>query len=329
MASVGGGSDPVPGAMRIAGLLLCALSCLVFASAASAQQLVKVPGTSVSFSPPPGFTATRTFGGFRNRRAGWTIRVADFDPSAYPDLIAAFSSPESANRVFGPDGVRITSIEQLALDSGDVPLAIGVQKSIGRDLVKYMALMGGQGVDRRPVVIVFNVRRSSAFDRSDVETVLRSVRIEDPPTLGEKLAQLPFSFQEVPPFRTIFVGPAGVVLAAGDDTDQSADRLLIRISRNPTVARPAETAQTNEDLIGTSLSREATIVERRTVAFAGGPGDFIMASADGRTVFQFMRVLPDKVDVRFSAVGESRAIEDVRGAVMDIASSVELRTSDR
>jgi hypothetical protein len=69
---------------------------------------------------------------------------------------------------------------------------------------------------------------------------------------------------------------------------------------------------------------EAKIAEHRTEAFAGGPGDFIMASVGGRTVFLFMRVLDD-VQVRFSAEGESRAMEDARAAIMDIARSVELR----
>jgi hypothetical protein len=95
--------------------------------------------------------------------------------------------------------------------------------------------------------------------------------------------------------------------------------------RAPIVARPDETAQMNHTLILTSFSKAAEILEQRTEPFAGGQGDFILASAEGRTFFQFMRVLPDRTEVRFSAVGESRAIEDVREAVMGIASSVELR----
>jgi hypothetical protein len=51
------------------------------------------------------------FGGFENRRAGWTIRVEELDPSEYPRLAAAFSSAERANELFGPDGVRIMTIE--------------------------------------------------------------------------------------------------------------------------------------------------------------------------------------------------------------------------
>jgi hypothetical protein len=306
-------------------LALAATLVLVgFAFAASAQ-LVRVPYTLVSLSPPPGFTATRAFGGFENRRAGWMIRVQDFDPAEWPRLAAAFSSTERANALFGSDGVHVTSIERLGLDSGDVPLAIGVQESIGRDWVTYMALMGGRGVDRRPVVIMFNLSSSSTLGRSDVEAVLRSVKIDDPPTLAEKVAQLPFGFRELPPFRTTDAGPGWARLAAFDDSDASSDKTIITIRRNPIVARPSETAQVNHTFVLTSFSKAANIVEQRTEAFAGGSGDFIIASADGRTMFQFMRVLPDRTEVRFAAVGESGAIEDVREAVMDIARSVELR----
>jgi hypothetical protein len=55
---------------------------------------VPVPHTFVSLPPPAGFTATRAFGGFENRRAGWTIRVRELGPEAYPGLAAAFSSLE-------------------------------------------------------------------------------------------------------------------------------------------------------------------------------------------------------------------------------------------
>jgi hypothetical protein len=286
---------------------------------------VRVPHTLVSLSPPPGFTETRAFRGFENRRDGWMIRVEDLGVSA--EVVAAFSSPESANRMFGPDGVRITRIEQLALDSGDVPLAIGVQKAFfGRELVKYMALMGGGGA--RPVVIMFNLSRSSTLGRSDVEAVLRSVKIDDPPTLAESVAQLPFGFREVPPFHTTLAGAGLVWLAAFDDLDRSAWLTIVidRIPPDPDrdTRRPAETAQTmNAILMPNRFS--VGIVEQRAEAFAGGPGDFIMASADGRTVFQFLRVLPDQTWVRFSAEGESRAIEDAREAIMEIAMSVELR----
>ena len=127
--------------MRIVRPLLCALSCAGFASAASAQ-LVRIPYTFVSLSPPAGFTAARAYGGFENRRAGWSIRVLELGPEAYPELTAAFSSPDKANAMFGDEETRITRIEQLALESGAVPVAIGVEQSSGGAPVKYVALMG-------------------------------------------------------------------------------------------------------------------------------------------------------------------------------------------
>jgi hypothetical protein len=307
--------------MRIVRPLLCALSCVGFASAASAQ-LLRVPHTFVSLSPPAGFTATRAFGGFENRRAGWTIRVLELGPEAYPQFAAAFSSAERATAAFG-SGIRITRIDQLALDSGAVSLAVGVQQALGRELVKYMALMGdGRAAT---VVITFELSPSSTLGRDDVEAVLHSVKIGTPTTVTEWRAELPFEFREAPPFHATEGGPGWVRLAAFDGPDASSNPLTMTIRRNPIVARPAETAETNLDLIHSAFSKTATIVEQRAEVFAGGPGDFIMASADGQTVFQFMRVLPDRTEARLSAVGESRAMEDARDAVMDIARSVELR----
>jgi hypothetical protein len=305
------------------------LSCVGFASAASAE-LVRVPHTFVWLSPPPEFTATGAVGGFENRRAGWMIEVLELGPEVWPEYAAAFSSPESATAMFEVDEIRITRIEQLALDSGEVPLAIGVQKAFGCELVKYMALMGDGGT--ATVLIMFELSRSSTLGRNDVEAVLRSVKIDTPTTLAEWLAVLPFTFREVPPFHTTLAGSgptrasSGLArLAAFDAADQSAKTLTIQIRWTPTDI-PAETAQTNAILIrGVLNSRDVTIVEQRAAGFAGGPGDFIVASADGRTAVQLLRVLPDHTRVQFSAVGESRAIEDAREVVMDIASSVELR----
>jgi hypothetical protein len=80
---------------------------------------------------------------------------------------------------------------------------------------------------------------------------------------------------------------------------------------------PSETAQTNLTFVLSAFSRVAKIEEQRTEPFASGSGDFIMASSEGRTFFQFLRVLPDRTHVRLSAVGESHAVEAVRDAVME------------
>jgi hypothetical protein len=193
---------------------------------------------------------------------------------------------------------------------------------------------------------MFGLKRSSTLGRSDVEAVLRSVKIDDPPTLAESVAQLPFEFREVPPFHTTLAGAGQVRLAAFDDDVDPSKWLTILIRYiGPTGNPPVEAAQLNALRLRSFSTEtyilehpeefgpgplpefvvdEAKILEHRTEAFAGGPGDFIMASAGERTVFLFMRVLDD-TQVDFSATGESRAMEDAREAVMEIARSVELR----
>jgi len=316
--------DVVRVATGIARLLVCALSCVGFACAAGAQ-LVRIPHTFVSLSPPLGFTATRTFGGFENRRAGWMIRVEEFDPSENR-LVEAFSSPARANALFGSEGIRIARIEQLALETGTVPLAIGVPKTpFGRELVKYMALMHDRGAAL--VVVMFNLSRSSTLGRSEVEAVLRSVKLDRPTTLPEWRVVLPFSFRDVAPFHMTNAGPGWAWLGAFDDDADRSKWLTVRIFWRFTETRPAETALENARRGRSLWGAEATIVEQRAEAFADGSGDFIVASADGRTAFHFLRVLPNQSEIGLSAVGESRAMEAARGAVMDIATSVELRES--
>jgi hypothetical protein len=266
------------------------LSCVGFTPAVSAE-LVRVPHTFVSLSPPPGFTATRAFGGFENRRAGWLIEVLELGPELWPEYAAAFSSPERATAMFDVNGIRITRIEQLALDSGEVPLAIGVSKAFGRETLTYMALMGDRGT--ATVLITFGLSRSSPLGRSDVEAVLRSVKIDAPTTLAEWLAVLPFTFREVPPFHTTLArsGPTRASsgfarLAAFDAADQSAKTLTIQIRWTPTDI-PVETAQTNAILIpGVLNSREVTIVEPSggVRGRARGLHHGVRRRADGRAI---------------------------------------------
>jgi hypothetical protein len=70
--------------------------------------------------------------------------------------------------------------------------------------------------------------------------------------------------------------------------------------------------------------REAPVTERRNMPFAGGSGNFISAAANGRTVMQFIRVLPGGGLMRMLVTGDTPAIEEARQGILDIASSVEL-----
>ena len=312
--------------MSIVRLLACALTSVGIVLGASAQ-IVQIPGTLIALSAPQGFKVARTFRGLENVRAGSSITVEELPPDAYPELNAAFSSPKSASTRFADQGVRITRIEPLALDSGQIPLAIGGQAFNGREFTKYIALMGGPRAGTSTVLISFNLSGATPLSQSDVEAVLRSVAIGHLATLDEKLSQLPFTFRAVAPFRTVDAMPGtAAILSTADRADPAGRRPMIVIGKVATGASPAEVAQTNErELRNMPGFKDAPILEQKPAEFAGGEGHFISAAADGKTVLQFLRVVPGGSYVRLLASGETSAIEDARAAVMEVASSIELR----
>ena len=309
--------------MRLVRILACVL-CLGLAWSASAQ-LVPVPGTLVALAPPKGFTLSRTFSGFENGRGRSSITVEEMPPNAAADIVAAFSSPKGVSTRFASHGVRITRIDRIALDSGDAPLAVGEQSFQGSEFVKYMSLLGGRD-GKNTVLITFNLSAATPLRQSDVEAIVRSVTIGRPPSLSDKLAQVPFTFKTAPPFHTADAMPGtAVFLATLDGIDPQGKKPLIVIGRMPTSASPAENEQVNErEMRSVPGFREAPVTERRNTPFAGGTGNLISAAANGRTVMQFVRVLPGGSLMRLLATGDTQAIEGARQAILDIASSVEL-----
>lgn len=309
--------------MRIVRIVAC-VAALSLALDASAQ-LVAVPGTHVALAPPQGFTLARTFSGFENARGGSSITVEEMPPNAAADIAAAFSSPKGLTTRFASQGVRITRIDRVAVDSGEAPLAVGEQSFRGSEFVKYMTLLGGRD-GKNTVLITFNLSAATPLRQSDVEAVVHSVTIGRPPSLSEKLSQVPFKFEPAPPFHTADAMPgSAVILATLDGVDPEGKKPLVVIGKVPTSASPAENEQVNErEMRSVPGFREAPVTERRNVPFAGGTGNFISAAANGRTLMQFVRVLPGGSMMRLLATGDTPAIEGARRAILDIASSVQL-----
>ncbi len=310
--------------MRLVPILACLASGLGLATSASAQ-LVPVPGTLVALAPPKGFTPARSFSGFENVRGGSSITVEEMLPNAAADIVAAFSSPKGVTTRFGSQGVSITRIDRVALDSGDAPLAVGEQSFKGSEFVKYMALLGGRD-GKNTVLITFNLSAATPLRQSDVEAVVRSATIGRPPSLSDKLAQMPFKFDTAPPFHTADAMPGtAVILATLDGLDPSGKKPMIVIGKVPTSASPADNEQVNErEMRSVPGFREAPVTERRNTPFAGGTGNFISAAVNGRTVMQFVRVLPGGSLMRMLVTGDTPTIEGARHAILDIASSVQL-----
>ncbi len=285
-------------------------------------QLVRIPGTTVALTPPPGFRVARGFPGLEDPAAGSTITVAEYPPERYAEVASVFSSPKTASTRYASEGVRITRIEPIAVGKSQVPLAIGSQERNGKELTKYITVLGGG--EAKAVLVTFNLSAAKPLSRSDVEAVVRSIEIARLPTLDEKLAQLSFKFKAVEPFRVSDVPDRVTVnLATFDGVDATGLKPVASIRRLSTTALPTESAKLAEQVLR-MMAASAQITERMPVAFAGGQGYYLTAVGGDRTIMQFLRVLPGGTFIQLVAVGDSMAMTDAAEAVKELAASVDL-----
>ncbi len=289
----------------------------------SDAQLVQIPNTSVTLAAPQGFRVARSFPGLENTTTGSMIQIAEYPPDKYAEVSAVFASPKTASTRYATEGVRFTRIEPVSLESGSVPLAIGQQVKSGKEFQKYITVFGGG--DTKAVLVTFTIGAAQSMSRSDVDAVVRSIKVKRVPTLEETLATLAFVFKVAPPFRfTAAPDPNTAQLAAFDGNDATGLKPLAVITRVGTSALPSESAKTAEQSLKT-MAANAVIKERATVPFAGGQGAFLSAVVEKRTVYLFLRVMPGGTYVQLLAVGETLAMTDVRDAVKELAASVDLR----
>ena len=303
-------------------LLTLALLAGVALPVSVQAQLVRIPGTTVALAAPAGFRIARAFPGLEDPTAGSTIMVAEYPPENYAEVASVFSSPKTASTRYASEGVRITRIEPIAVGNGQVPLAIGSQEKNGKELTKYITVLGGG--EANAVLVTFNLSAAKPLSRSDVEAVVRSIKLARLPTLDEKVAQLSFEFKAVAPFRVSDVPDRSTVsLATFDGTDATGLKPVAAIRRLSTTALPTESAKMAEQVLR-MMAANAQIKERMPVAFAGGQGYYLTAVADDRTIMQFLRVLPGGTMIQLVAVGDTMAMADVTEAVKEIAASVDL-----
>ena len=289
----------------------------------SDAQLVQIPNTSVTLAAPQGFRIARTFAGLENTMTASTIQIAEYPPEKYAETAAVFASPKTASTRYASEGVRFTRIEPVSLESGSVPLAIGQQVKNGKEFQKYVTVVGGG--DTKTVLVTFTIGAPQAMSRSDVDAVVRSIKVKRLPTLEETLAGLTFVFKAVPPFRfTAAPDSYTAMLATFDGTDSTGLKPIAVITRAGTDALPSESAKTAERSLKT-MAANAVIKERATVPFAGGQGAYLSAVVEKRTVLLFLRVLPGGSYLQLLAVGETMQMDDARDAVKQLAASVDLR----
>ncbi|MEO8465685.1 MAG: hypothetical protein ABI640_10125 [Gammaproteobacteria bacterium] len=294
-----------------------------FLPALGHAQVVQIPNSTVTLAAPAGFRVARNFVGLENTATGSMIQIAEYPPDQYAEVSSVFASPKTASTRYASEGVRITRIEPVSLESGSVPLAIGQQVKNGKEFQKYISVFGGG--EAKAVLVTFTIGAGQSMSRSDVEAVVRSIKVKRLPTQEELFAQLSFVFKPAPPLRfTTAPDPYTAMLSTFDGNDDTGLKPIARITRVGTSALPSESAKMAEQSLK-SMAANAVIKERANVAFAGGQGAYLSAVVDKRTVMLFLRVQPGGSYLQLLAVGETAQMAEVASVVKETAASVELR----
>jgi hypothetical protein len=303
-------------ALRIARWLApAALFAFALPGATGAQERLAIRGTSVTLTPPPGFTAARSARGLENTATGSTIAISETSAQSYAELAERFSSPKSLTEGYAQQKVTIRSVRRI---DGTIPFAIGQQAANGKTVTKYLGLLQGD----KTVLVTFTIADRS-FTEADAEAVLRSIEIAPEPTLEERLESIPFTFRAVEPYAVANIIPRQAVTleVEGDNAQPS---VVIGYGRSQ--ALMGDEARVAVELLrNTSGYQEAQITAQGPTAFAGGTGYVVTAVVGERTVVQYLRIVPGGGYLRLLARGETGAVQGAEAVIAEIARSVEPR----
>ena len=294
-----------------------AVTAFVLMAAASAQesQRLAINGTSVTLTPPPGFTASRSARGIENTATSSSITVSETSAQAYAELAERFSSAKAMSDGYADQKIVVRSVRRI---DGKFPFAVGRQTVNGKDVTKYFALVQGD----KTVLLTFTIG-DRTFTEADAEAVVRSVEIAPEPTLEERLSELPFTFRAVEPYSiTDVINRQAVNLRV----EGGAAQPTITIGYGRSQALMGDEARVAVDLLrGTGGYRDAQITAQGAAPFAGGNGYVITAVVENRTAIQYLHIISGGAYLRMLARGETAAMQGADAVIKEIASSVEPR----
>jgi hypothetical protein len=282
---------------------------------------IAIPGTSVTIDAPAGFTVAGTFSGLENLESGSSITITELPAEAYLEVSQLFADVNTAAQAFAQQGITITEADYYETGDSRIPVLIGSQRFAGGQVGKYLALYSGDVV----ALITFNVMDPESLTLADFESAAKSVRLSSATSLEERVKQLPFTFETIPPFRinNTILG-ATVLLATFDGTDTTGLMPVV------VIGRAFEAVSDQSDLEGLAIRvlrgtrgfESAQVSVSNPMDFVGARGHYVEATAADRTVVQLVAIPADGMYMRLISYGESEQFERVLPQVLEIARSI-------
>jgi hypothetical protein len=301
-------------------LLLVVASFSVWVHGAAAEP-VAVPGTTVTLEPPPGFTSATNFAGFEHAASGSSLMVTELPKEAYDRIAAAFATREEAARQFVTQGVVVTDRATVEADGKDVVVLTGTQEVLGVKADKYIALARGD----KTVLLTFN-GIGGQLSAADARAAIGSLRLGAEPSLEEKLANLTFTVEIVPPFRIVDVLAGSSMMLSTGDGATGGSRPIVVIASSLGGADSGDLAMLSERMLrDTRGYADAVIASAAPAPFAGALGFRLEADSGPNHVVHYLLVLPSGRYIRMIARGETAALQPLLESIEALARSVRVR----
>jgi hypothetical protein len=176
--------------------ILALITVMPLQAIAAPRSPAKVPGTSVSITPPEGFQPSKLFSGFEQQNSGASIVVIEMPvpKEAIPKTLALLSSPET----FKSKGMRVIESKDITIAERPGKLLLVSQPAQGIPFLKWIVVMS-EGDSFAPRVRILIV--TAPFPESSSATLREPLR-QSIMSLSWKasgsdrlLEGLPFSFQ--------------------------------------------------------------------------------------------------------------------------------------
>jgi len=332
----------LPIAIPVLGLFVDSPVAAQITQDAVTRDAIAIPGTSLSLVPPTGFVLSEDYSGFVNYEDFSSIVLAELPPQAYSELADIFTStPAEITAAFADRGliVEVDAVSTVEHQGKTIPLVSAVQTLGDLKVQKYFTLFAQDSAGlQNALLLTFNVTPDSLLSQAEVVATISSAEISSPPSVEEATAELPFTFEVVPPFQRVLglLGSAVLLNLSGETGVGNEEPLIIIASSLSTITGAtasgtlpsAELAAFSERVLKeTDGFADVVINQRSPIEFAGGAGHYITGSQarSDEFVAQYIRVLPDGYYIRMLVIGDLETVIEHTSAIQMIQSSVEMK----
>lgn len=203
-------------------VIYCVLACLLFASSAIAEP---VSGTSVSVTPPEGFTKAERFPGFMNEAIGASIMISEI-PGPFVEATGGFNDPKRLQA----QGMRLLNKSSIIVGGRSAILLDIEQPAYGTMFKKWLL-----AVDRSGSTALIVATYPSGAKRGLAEQLKEAVLGVTFGEISDPKEALSFTVLPSPPFEIAKIMGQTLILSVNGEfpaKDESSPFMILALSPN-------------------------------------------------------------------------------------------------